>query len=86
MLQFTNDTLFMCDAKIQTILVSKNILRCFEHVSGLKVNFHKNKIGGLNVEEHIFKKFSKIPNCNLMRIPFIYLGIPIEENPRKLNF
>jgi len=47
LLQFADDTLFVCESKVQNIMCIKAILRCFELSSGLKVNFHKSKIGAI---------------------------------------
>ena len=37
-LQFTDDTLVFCDAKVDQIKSVIAILRCYEAVSGLKIN------------------------------------------------
>jgi len=42
LLQFADDTLFVCKPKYQSILAIKAILRSFEVVSCLKVNFYKS--------------------------------------------
>jgi len=44
MLQFADDTLFMCEDSFSNIFTIKAILRMFEMASGLKVNFHKSKL------------------------------------------
>jgi len=77
MLQYADDTLFLCEANTQNILGIKCILRCFELVVGLKVNFIKSKIGGQKVEEGIIQRYSEILSCDVMHLPFIYLGMPI---------
>lgn len=41
-LQFANDTFFMCEDSHQSIFTIKFILRCFELALGLKINFHKS--------------------------------------------
>jgi len=46
LLQFADDTLFLCEAKSQNSRILKTVLRCFELVSGLRVNFSKTKVGG----------------------------------------
>ena len=86
LLQFADDTLFMCEAKIQNAWVIKSILRSFELASGLRVNFFKTKIGGVGLEATLLKQFSNILNCKHMKIPFMYLGMPIGGNPRKSQF
>jgi len=49
LLLFVDDTLFMYDTKVQNARVIKAILRSFEMVSRLRVNFFKTKIKGLGV-------------------------------------
>jgi len=76
----------MCDAKVQNIGVIKAILRSFELVSELRVNFFKTKIGGLGLYAILLKDFSNILNCKHMKIPFVYLGMPIGGNPKNKHF
>ena len=38
----------------------KAMLRCFELGSGLKVNFHKSKIGAIGVDRNLVKMYSEI--------------------------
>lgn len=47
LLPYVNDTIFTRDMNIQNVVMVKSILRCFELVSGIKVNFHKSIFGGL---------------------------------------
>ena len=49
-LQFADDTLFLCEESHSNVVTMKAILRSFELASGLKINFHKSKIAGVNVE------------------------------------
>jgi len=49
MLQYVDDTLFFCKANVQSVFVIKIILNCFELASGLKVNYHKSRVGGWDV-------------------------------------
>ena len=49
MLQYADDTLFFCKASIQSVMTLKAILKCFELVYGLKVNYSKSKVGGVGV-------------------------------------
>lgn len=43
-LQFANDTMIFCEADICQIGFLRCILRCFELVSGLKINLAKSEI------------------------------------------
>jgi len=45
LLQFADDMLFFCEPSYQNVLVVKAILRSFELVSGLRVNFHRVQSG-----------------------------------------
>jgi len=84
MLQFADDTLFMCEDSFSNIFTIKTILRCFELVSGLKINFHKSKL--INVDRNTLGTYAKTLSCNTMWIPFKYLGLEIGGNPRKVQF
>jgi len=77
LLQFADDTLFMFYATTRSAYVIKAILRYFELVSGLKVNFCKTRIGGLGLDAIHLNNLSSILNCKHMKIPFLYLGLLI---------
>lgn len=50
-LQFVDDTILFCEARDDYIESLRNILRCFERISGLKVNLGKCEVVGLNISE-----------------------------------
>jgi len=83
--QFANDTFFPCEPSINNILAIKSMLRSFELTSGFRINFHKSKIGGVGIQEEIIYTYAKTLNCSQMKIPFTYLGLPNDRNPRKKN-
>ncbi|GAU14645.1 hypothetical protein TSUD_97090 [Trifolium subterraneum] len=60
----------------------KAILRWFELVSGLKVNFSKSRLIGVNVASSFMEGAASFLNCKICTIPFVYLGLPIGANPR----
>ena len=76
-LQFADDTLFMCEDSFSNILTIKTILRCFKLVTGMKINFHKSKLVGVNVDRNTLETYAKTLNCNTMWIPFKYLELEI---------
>ena len=86
LLQFADDTLFMCEDSFDSIFAIKAILRCYEIVSGLKVNFHKSKLTGIKVDSFAMSTYAKTLNCNTMKLPFQYLGVEVGGNPRKKQF
>jgi len=73
-LQFVDDTLFLCEGSLHNVHTIKAILRCYEIASGLKINFHKSKLAGLNVDRTNLERYAKSLHCSLMRVPFKYLG------------
>jgi len=58
----------------------------FEEVSGLKVNFHKSMLMGINVPVSWLSEAALVMNCRRGTILFVYLGLPICGDPRKLCF
>lgn len=49
-LQFADDTLVVCKKSKKNIWAIKATLQLFEVISGLKVNFHKSQLIGVNVD------------------------------------
>jgi hypothetical protein len=55
----------------------RGVIFLFEVVSGLKVNFHKSMLVGVNVDETWLAEAANVLGCSVGRIPFMYLGLPI---------
>jgi hypothetical protein len=55
-------------------------------MSGLKVNYHKSMLVGINIAESWLHEAASILSCKIGKIPFIYLGLPIGGDARRLNF
>jgi len=85
-LQFTDDTIFLCEDSLNNVVTLKVILRGFELASSLKINFHKSKLAGINVQSNVFACYTKTLNCTQMGISFKYLGLEVGKNPRKKQF
>lgn len=68
---------------MENVVLIKSMLRCFELISELEVNFFKSSFGGVGVEREVWLDFAGRLNCRLMSIPFVYLGLPVGANPRK---
>lgn len=65
------------------ILCLKTFFRCFELAYGLKVNFFKSKLIGIEADESSLFRYAFILNCNMTSIPFVYLDISIGANSRR---
>lgn len=64
----------------------REVLLLFEEVSGLKVNFHKSLLTRVNIIESWLTEAASIMNCRRGTIPFVYLGLPIGGDSRRLSF
>jgi len=85
-LQFADDTLLVGVKSWANVRAMKAVLLLFEAISGLKVNFHKSMLFGVNVSDSWLHEAVVVMHCKHGRIPFLYLGLPIGGDPRKLQF
>ncbi|CAJ2667257.1 unnamed protein product [Trifolium pratense] len=82
-LQFADDTVLVGEGKWENLWSLKIVLRSFELVSGLKVNFYKSKLYGINLDDNFVSAASSFLHCEVESIPFRFLGIPVGANPRR---
>jgi hypothetical protein len=85
LLQYADDTLCIGEATVENLWTLKAVLRGYEMSSGLKVNFYKSCVMGVNVSEEFLAMASNFLNCRVGTIPFKYLGLPVGANPRKMS-
>lgn len=85
LLQYVDDIIFVGEFSVYNVIVLKSMMGSFELVSCLKVNFQKSKFGGFGVARDVVEKFAKFLNCVSLSTPFVYLGIPIDTNPWRLE-
>ena len=85
-LQFADDTLILGGKSWANIRAMRAILLLFEALSGLKVNFSKSFLVGVNVAPSWLAEAAMVLNCKVGSIPFVYLGLPIGGNARRLSF
>lgn len=67
---------------------AKNLMRvmeCFQHASGLKINFIKSKVYGIGVSNEEVDMVGNGMRCMTGKLPFVYLGLPIGLNLRNRN-
>jgi len=50
------------------------VLVLFESVSGLKVNFHKSMLSGINISDSWLEAATTALNCKVGRMPFYVFG------------
>ncbi|XP_028094134.1 uncharacterized protein LOC114294206 [Camellia sinensis] len=85
-LQFADDSLLFCKAELPKVLSLKRILRCFEVALGLKINYHKSVVCGIGIPDSVLDEFASLLNCKTQSLPFKYLGLPLDANPRRKRF
>jgi hypothetical protein len=81
-LQYADDTLCIGEASVDNLWTLKAILHGFAMASGLKVNFLKSGLMGINVSPTFMTTASTFLNCKIGAIPFKYLGLPVGANPK----
>ena len=82
LLQYADDTIFFGEASMENVRAIKAMLRTFELVSGLKINFAKSGFGAFGVSDSWKHDAAEYLNCSMLTFPFTYLGVPIGANPR----
>jgi hypothetical protein len=83
-LQFSDDTILVGVPTFENLWCLKAVLRSFEMVSGMKINFYKSKLVGKNVDADFMTMASCFLHCKIGGLPFQFLGIPVGVNPRKV--
>jgi len=71
------------EASMTNLWTMKTILRCFGLTSGVKVNYSKSSIMGVNVDSDFLSLAEGFLHCRIGSTPFIYLSLPVGANPRK---
>ncbi|KAJ9539002.1 hypothetical protein OSB04_031735 [Centaurea solstitialis] len=75
-LLYADDAIFLGDWTRRNVTNLIRILQCFHICSGLKINFLKSKLIGVNVHLEETKRMARRLNCKTGTLPFNYLGIP----------
>ncbi|GJY92863.1 putative RNA-directed DNA polymerase, partial [Tanacetum coccineum] len=84
-LQYADDTIFLGEWNKDNAKSRMCILKCFEEVSGLRVNYNKSKLYGIGVEDRELSDMARWMGCGIGEFPFMYLGLSIGENMRRIN-
>lgn len=84
-LHFADDIIILGDGDEQNLWTLKSILRGFELMVGLKINFNKSNIYGINLDAVNFQMSSTFLSCGIGSAPFKFLGVTVSDSPRKLN-
>ena len=85
-LQFADDTLIIAEKSWANVRATRAVLILFEAISGLKVNFNKSQLIGINVHGSWLNEAALVLKCKDGNLPFVYLGLPIGGDVRRLSF
>ncbi|KAI5391407.1 hypothetical protein KIW84_076276 [Lathyrus oleraceus] len=84
LLQFVDKTFIIGNGNWKNFWDSKVILRGFDTVFGLRVNFHKSRVIGMNLNSNFLVATTNFLLCMVEEKCFYFLGIPIGSNPRRV--
>ncbi|GJS73367.1 reverse transcriptase domain, reverse transcriptase zinc-binding domain protein [Tanacetum coccineum] len=76
-LQYADDTIFFGEWNKENAKSLMCILKCFEEVSDLRVNFNKSKLYGVGVTGGEIVEMARWMSCGVGELPITYLGLPI---------
>jgi hypothetical protein len=72
-LNFIDDTLIFLKADLKMIEALKLLLKCFENMSGLKINFTKCELMPLNISNQDGQYLANILECKVGTLSITYL-------------
>ncbi|XP_016168620.1 uncharacterized protein LOC107611179 [Arachis ipaensis] len=81
-LQFIDGTILFCPSEEETIKNYKRLLRCFDLMLGLSINFDKSNLIQINCDEHWVQRMCSLLGCKGDTLLVKYLGISLGANPR----
>ena len=84
-LQYADDTLCIGKVSVENFWKMKTLLRGFETVTGLKINFFKSSLIGVNIPRGFMAMTCDFLNCSEGSLPFKYLGLAVGVNPKSLT-
>jgi len=85
-LQFADDTLLLGVTSWANVRTLRVVMLLFEAMFGPKVNFNKSMLVGVNISESWMVEVAFILNCRVGKVPYLYLGLSIGCDPRRLAF
>lgn len=85
-LQFADDNVLFIKNDLKSVLGVKQVLQCFELLSGLKINFHKSNMFGFGEDVLNVPFWASRMECGVGAGSVTYLGMQLGVNPNKKSF
>jgi hypothetical protein len=82
-LQYADDTILFAENNVDKARNLKMVLTCFEHVSGMVINYSKSELIPINMDAEETTPFADISECKVGDFPIKYLGIPLHHEKLK---
>ncbi|KAL6565665.1 hypothetical protein OROHE_004720 [Orobanche hederae] len=77
LLQYADDTIFAVKGTADNARAVNWLLKFFEVISGLSINFDKSTVFGVNVGDEEFDEWARILGCRVGTWPMSYLGLRV---------
>nr|GEU81790.1 reverse transcriptase domain, reverse transcriptase zinc-binding domain protein [Tanacetum cinerariifolium] len=84
-LQYADDTLVFGEWNSVNVKNPMRILECVQQAFGLRIRNNKSKFYGIGVSNHEVDWMANRMRCLSGRMSFMYLGIPISLNMKKID-
>ncbi|XP_015938992.1 uncharacterized protein LOC107464586 [Arachis duranensis] len=81
-LKFADDTILFCSSDEETARNYKRLLRCFEMMSDLSINFEKSNLILVNCSQEWARQMCQLLDSQEAALPVRYLGISLGANSR----
>lgn len=83
-LQFADDTLIFSEDDTSLLTNLKDMVCCFEAISGLRINMRKTQVAFVNVSEEKLAAIASTSGCEASTWPLFYLGMPLGGTLQKV--
>ena len=85
LLHFVDDTILFCPVNELAITNYVRQLRCFAVMSRLTINCEKYSMIPINCQTEWVSDLQRKLGCEVVSLPFKYLGIMVGENPKRIK-
>lgn len=84
-LQFAHDALLFCKPNLQELLNMRRVIKSFQLMFGLKINFMKSCLFGVAVQKEIMESWGSRIHYKVGHLLTSYLGLPLGLNVATLK-